>query len=199
MFPILGILLGADVDLIGALGYIGPSVGFGCDSVVQYEIVLANGSIVTANKSKNSDLWMALKGGGSNFGIVTQLVYSTTKIGQIWAGNSAYVASSVQSEISAFYNFTANPKYDPKADIMMTYHYTADGGIQIANGYAYAEPVANPPAFNEFYPIPGQLGNLTSITNIADFSITQEATSPDGFQYVPHPSCLPRCSFLTRL
>ncbi|KAH7403898.1 hypothetical protein BKA64DRAFT_573975, partial [Cadophora sp. MPI-SDFR-AT-0126] len=46
--------------------------GFACDSVVNFEVVLASGEIVNANSSSNSDLWRALKGGGSNFGIVTR-------------------------------------------------------------------------------------------------------------------------------
>lgn len=46
--------------------------GFGCDAVKNYEVVLTNGTIINANDSENSDLWIALKGGGSNFGIVTR-------------------------------------------------------------------------------------------------------------------------------
>jgi FAD/FMN-containing dehydrogenase len=61
-----GLLLG------GGVGWHTPRRGFGCDSVVNYEVVLANGSIVNANVSTHSDLWRALKGGSSNFGIVTR-------------------------------------------------------------------------------------------------------------------------------
>ncbi|KAL4891734.1 hypothetical protein BDV59DRAFT_208908 [Aspergillus ambiguus] len=46
--------------------------GFGCDDVKNYEVALTNGTIVNANKNENSDLWRALKGGGSNFCIVTR-------------------------------------------------------------------------------------------------------------------------------
>ncbi|KAI1503595.1 FAD binding domain-containing protein [Biscogniauxia marginata] len=47
-------------------------MGFGCDSVVNFEVVLANGTIVNANSTANMDLWQGLKGGTSNFGIVTR-------------------------------------------------------------------------------------------------------------------------------
>jgi hypothetical protein len=56
----------------GGLSFFTPRKGFGCDSVVNYEVVLANGSIVNANASAHSDLWKALKGGSGNFGIVTR-------------------------------------------------------------------------------------------------------------------------------
>jgi hypothetical protein len=49
--------------------------GFACDSIVNYEVVLANGSIINANQDENKTLWKALKGGGSNFGIFYNLSY----------------------------------------------------------------------------------------------------------------------------
>lgn len=61
-----GFLLGG-----GSTFFMGTE-GFGCDAVKNYEVVLTNGTIVNANEKVNSDLWLALKGGGSNFGIVTR-------------------------------------------------------------------------------------------------------------------------------
>jgi FAD/FMN-containing dehydrogenase len=49
--------------------------GFGCDSIVNYEVVLANGSVINANRDRNKSLWKALKGGGPNFGIIYDLSY----------------------------------------------------------------------------------------------------------------------------
>ncbi|KAI0449788.1 hypothetical protein F5B21DRAFT_493323 [Xylaria acuta] len=164
----------------GALGYIAPSTGFGSDSVVEFEIVLADGRIVTASEGSNDDLWRALKGGGSNFGIITKLVVKTVPIGDIWISNSAYNFSAKQSIIQAFYDFVANPDYDPKANLLMNYHYSPTDGIQFANQYTYAEPVEKPAAFDDFYPIQGQIGNVSAVTNIPDYSVEQDGTSPDG-------------------
>ncbi|CEJ82375.1 hypothetical protein VHEMI02445 [[Torrubiella] hemipterigena] len=61
-----GLILG------GGVSWYTPKRGFACDSVVNYEVVLADGSIIQANRSSHSDLWRALKGGGANFGIVTR-------------------------------------------------------------------------------------------------------------------------------
>ncbi|KAF3000741.1 hypothetical protein E8E13_004047 [Curvularia kusanoi] len=61
-----GLLLG------GGVGWHTPRRGFGCDRVVNYEVVLASGTIINANASVHADLWRALKGGSSNFGIVTR-------------------------------------------------------------------------------------------------------------------------------
>ncbi|KAJ0423230.1 hypothetical protein BJY00DRAFT_299801 [Aspergillus carlsbadensis] len=61
-----GLLLG------GGISYYTCRVGFACDQVINYEVVLADGRIVNASKDKNSALFLALKGGGNNFGIVTR-------------------------------------------------------------------------------------------------------------------------------
>lgn len=48
-----------------------------CDNVLDYEVVLGNGSIVTASPNSHPDLYWALRGGGSNFGIVTKFTFDT--------------------------------------------------------------------------------------------------------------------------
>lgn len=75
----LGVTSGrsAYVDVSGQLVSGGASYhtqlwGLSCDNVVNYEVVLADGSIVEANAKHNKDLYKALKGGGSNLGIVTR-------------------------------------------------------------------------------------------------------------------------------
>ncbi|KAF2094068.1 FAD binding domain-containing protein [Rhizodiscina lignyota] len=61
-----GFLLG------GGLTYYMGQQGLACDNIKNFEVVLTNGTVVDANAEQNSDLWKALKGGGSNFGIVTR-------------------------------------------------------------------------------------------------------------------------------
>jgi len=61
-----GFLLG------GGISYYAGANGFGCDTIINYEVVLGNGTIVQANATENADLFKALKGGGSNFGIITR-------------------------------------------------------------------------------------------------------------------------------
>jgi FAD/FMN-containing dehydrogenase len=57
-----GLLLG------GGIPSFSSEFGFACDHVSSYEVVLANGTMVKADKNVHEDLWWALKGGGSNFG-----------------------------------------------------------------------------------------------------------------------------------
>ena len=62
----------------GGYGSFSKRFGSGAGGVLQYEVVTADGEILTANAHQNEDLFWALRGGGgSTFGIVTKVFYRT--------------------------------------------------------------------------------------------------------------------------
>ncbi|KAF8499312.1 hypothetical protein JB92DRAFT_2743971 [Gautieria morchelliformis] len=63
--------------LYGGFGYFGRIGGLLLDTVVSAEVVLANGTLVTADNSSHTDLFWALRGGGPSFGLVTAWTYQT--------------------------------------------------------------------------------------------------------------------------
>ncbi len=56
----------------GGTGWLTRKFGLSCDNVEGFTLVAADGSIVRANASENADLFWALRGGGGNFGVVTE-------------------------------------------------------------------------------------------------------------------------------
>lgn len=168
----------------GGFGFFSTESGFACDNVVRFEVVLADGRIVTATSATNPDLWRALRGGGSNFGIVTEFVLQTFPLGGIWAGDAYFPSSTLQAQTQALYDFTANPNYDVNAGLIVNYAFTPASGALITNQYAYGQPVANPPPFHPFTSIPGQLSNNTSVTTLSAFANQEVQTSPKGFQQI---------------
>ncbi len=48
------------------------------DNILEVDMVLADGSCVTANAKENEDLFWAIRGGGGNFGIITSFLISGT-------------------------------------------------------------------------------------------------------------------------
>lgn len=91
--------------LAGGVNFYGNQVGFSCNSVINYEVVLANGTVVYANQTSNSDLFWALKGGSSNFGIVTRFDIETIKSPMVWAGAHTVEAQYVDQflAVSVFF------------------------------------------------------------------------------------------------
>ena len=61
----------------GGLSFLSSQYGWAASNVVDFEVVLANGTIVHANDKENTDLFGSLKGGGNNFGIVTNYKLQT--------------------------------------------------------------------------------------------------------------------------
>lgn len=166
----------------GGLSYFATREGFTCDNVISYEIVLADGSIVNVTSASHHDLWLALKGGSNNFGVVTRFVLRTFAQGIIWAGDVIYPASTIFQQLQAFSSFASAPDFDQNAGLIQNLAYSSAEGSLIVNQLVYAQPVVNPPAFQPFTAIQPQYENTAAITALTPFSIADEAQSPPNLQ-----------------
>jgi len=69
------------LTLGGGMGWLTRQAGMACDNVESVEIVVADGRILRASAEENADLFWAVRGGGGNFGVVTEFEYRLHDVG----------------------------------------------------------------------------------------------------------------------
>lgn len=172
------VVAGGRVDCVGVgglllgsgLSFYSGRDGFACDSVVAYEVVLADGSIVTAKVGEHEDLFHVLKGGSNNFGIVTRFVMKTRPIGSVWGGVALRPADSLPAAAKVLEGFTANAEEDPDSTIIfVAAHQPKFGGDVVMTLCFNAAGVEKPKAFDGFFSLPEifsdyKAGKVTDIT-----------------------------------
>jgi hypothetical protein len=73
----------AGLTLGGGLGWLSRLAGLSSDNVVGAELVTADGRVLRTSAGENSDLFWAIRGGGGNFGVVTEFEFSLHEVGPL--------------------------------------------------------------------------------------------------------------------
>ncbi|KII95942.1 hypothetical protein PLICRDRAFT_34892 [Plicaturopsis crispa FD-325 SS-3] len=121
-----GLLLG------GGYGWLSGAHGLALDNLEQATIVTADGSILTANDKENSDLFWAIRGGGCNFGAVTEFVMRLhPQRATVYAGPLVFTADKEEAivELSAK---RLQRGLDPNAGTIQVFTKTPDGNAIVA-------------------------------------------------------------------
>ncbi|KAJ7278946.1 hypothetical protein C8J57DRAFT_1465194 [Mycena rebaudengoi] len=96
------------------ISFLSAEHGFASDNVLNYEIVLADGSIVNANLHSHADLYIALKYGSTNYGIVTRFDVTAFPLGKIWGGSLFFNKTDGFALLETLKDFSNQLAKDPE-------------------------------------------------------------------------------------
>ncbi|KEP45702.1 6-hydroxy-D-nicotine oxidase [Rhizoctonia solani 123E] len=174
-----GFLLG------GGLSFLMHKEGFAANNVLSYEIVLANGKVTTVTAQSNSDLFKALKGGTSNFGIVTSFTLHTFPVNYIYAGYLYYAPDQYDNLFPLMETYARQgPESDPKTHVISVFLCNPSQNVDMATFYtAYSDPVTAPPAaIKSFFDVPS-VKNTVQVKTVKQATDELEVGFDDGLRY----------------
>ncbi|HUA94539.1 MAG TPA: FAD-binding oxidoreductase [Acidimicrobiales bacterium] len=93
------------LTLGGGHGYLSRRHGLTIDNLLEAEVVLADGTTVTASESEHPDLFWALRGGGGNFGIVTSFTFKLHPVRNVICGPTAWPVSATRDVLTWYRDF----------------------------------------------------------------------------------------------
>ncbi|KAH7213270.1 uncharacterized protein BKA55DRAFT_697777 [Fusarium redolens] len=175
-----GFLLG------GGITFFGSKYGWAANMIANMEVVLANGTIVNANATINTDLFWALKGGSSNYGIVTRFDLKTFPDTPVYGGTSLFLPNHLDDFVHAIAAYSTvgggsddvDASYNPSVQVNL-----ATNQLTLLSYSSHLGTDPDPAAFANFTKIP-LIWTNSSVR--ADFFSLVEDTTMEAYHDRSH-------------
>jgi len=193
----------AGLTLGGGFGYLSRRYGWTVDDLEEVEIVTADGSILRSSRSENEDLFWALRGGGGNFGVVTEFVYRLHAVGpQVMAGLIAWPAAEAEGVLDLYRKVTETAPRELTLAVLMRNAPPAPWVPEAAHGTPIIAMVVChsgdlEQAERDLAPIRAHGTPLADVIQVKDYVAQQsmlDATQPSGMHYYWKSEFLPGLS-----
>jgi FAD/FMN-containing dehydrogenase len=162
------------LTLGGGLGWLTRRAGLSLDAVTRAEVVTADGRVLHANAEENPDLFWAIRGGGGNFGVVTEFEYRLHEVGPMvqygmlfWeldrAGEALRLARRTVADLALDLNILVGGMSAPPAPFVPAEYQGKPGIAMMVVGFGSAEQHGEllaalreelPPLFEVVSPMP---------------------------------------------
>src|SRR6202045_4771556 len=107
----------AGLILGGGFGWLTRRFGMSCDNVEGFTLVTADGSVVRANSQENEDLFWGLRGGGGNFGVVTEFEVTLYPLTSVVLAEGLSAETDIRGLLECWRDFMAEASLDLKWNI----------------------------------------------------------------------------------
>ena len=103
----------------GGIGWLMGRFGMTIDNVLAFELVTAEGAIITASADEHPDLFWALRGGGGNFGVVTTITYQLHQLGTVLGGMAIFHLSAAPLALRMYRQLTSTAPDELLAHVVL--------------------------------------------------------------------------------
>ncbi len=103
----------------GGFGWISRKIGPACHAVRAATVVLADGSVVTADQNEHPDLFWAIKGGGGNFGVIASMTLSLVPLERVFGGMVYYRMKDAPDILRFYREWTSELGFDTSTTLRM--------------------------------------------------------------------------------
>jgi FAD/FMN-containing dehydrogenase len=106
------------LTLGGGIGWMVRQYGLTIDSLLEAEVVLVSGEVVTASPTSHPDLFWAIRGGGGNFGVITHFTYQAQYVEGVVSGTINLDATDLAAALSGLRDVMSNAPEKLNATLM---------------------------------------------------------------------------------
>lgn len=146
--------------------------------------MLPSGKIVRVTEEddgEHADLFRALRGGCSNFGIVTRFVFRTFPQGRLWGGTLIHPLETKDQQLRAFYEFANSAAEDSDVSLMHSYGMSAERGSGCVNSVVYLKPQQETPAIvKPFVDLQPVYVNTLRALSLTELTMEQDTFNEKG-------------------
>jgi FAD/FMN-containing dehydrogenase len=108
------------LTLGGGMGYLSRRFGLTIDSLIEAEVVTADGRLSRASADTEPDLFWAIRGGGGNFGVVTKFTFRMHELGPVVIGRWSYPAASTAETLRRYRDTAMNTPREVTTALLAT-------------------------------------------------------------------------------